>query len=366
MGDEPDMTIESEPTERKLATLEQVADLEPIEGADRIELARIRGWEVVVGKGDFQVGDRCVYIEIDSLLDTSRPAFASLAARGKRTDAIGRRGHVLKTVKLRGVYSQGIAYPITKFPPQEFPDLPDLSAAPIGSDLTAALGVVLWQPPLPVSMAGELIAFPGRVPKTDEERLQNIPQMLAVMDVTWVATEKIDGTSTTFALDQDGFAVAGHNWGIAFNPENALWQLAEQYGIEAKLRDWAEAAGLASVAVQGESYGEKIQGNPLKVRGLHWSAFNVIAEGRRLPRDQWPDFALELSVPVIADLVVPPTVAEALEQANALASLVNPAVRAEGIVWRSPSQSDVRLPDGTVETASFKVVSNRYLLKHDR
>ncbi|MDR3360099.1 MAG: hypothetical protein LBO20_05540 [Bifidobacteriaceae bacterium] len=100
-----------------------------------------------------------------------------------------------------------LGYPIAKFPPEEFPGLPDLAAAPVGADLTEALGVVLWQPPLPVSMAGELVVFSRRVPKSDEERIHNIPQVLEVMDAAWVAIEKIDGTSTTFALDQDGFTL---------------------------------------------------------------------------------------------------------------------------------------------------------------
>ncbi|MDR1213500.1 MAG: RNA ligase (ATP) [Propionibacteriaceae bacterium] len=350
---------------RALATVETISALAPIEGADRIELARVRGWDVVVGKGDFAVSDRCVYIEIDALLDTTKSVFASLEPRGVRTDATGRRGHALKTARLRGVFSQGIAYPVQAFAEDEFPGLPDLATVPLGTDLTTVLGVVVWEPPLPVSMAGELAPFPARLSKTDEERVQNMAEILAVMDATWIATEKIDGTSTSFALDETGFTVAGHNWAVLPTPGHALWQMAEKYDVEAKLRAWTADQGWCQVALQGETYGEKIQGNPLKVQGLRFAVFNVVADGRRLPRAEWPEFALELSVPVI-DLAPPATVDQALAQADAQASLINPQAKAEGIVWRSTTATWVDLPSGVQVEASFKVVSNRYLLKHDR
>jgi RNA ligase (TIGR02306 family) len=231
--------------------------------------------------------------------------------------------------------------------------------------VTAALGVIKWEPPMEVSMAGELAPFPRRVPKTDEERIQNVAQILPFVDSTWVATEKIDGTSTTFALDETGFTVAGHNWAYLPNPDNALWQMAAKYGIEDKLRQFLAEAGASQVAVQGETYGEKIQGNPLHVQGLHFALFNVVVDGRPLPRAQWPGFADQLSVPVL-DLPAPASLDEALAQADALRSQVNPAAKAEGIVWRSTQAATVRLPDDEWLDASFKVVSNRYLLKHDR
>jgi RNA ligase (TIGR02306 family) len=264
---------------RALATVETIASLAPIEGADRIELARVRGWDVVVGKGDFAPGDRCVYIEIDSLLDTAKPVFAGLARRGERTDATGRRGHVLKTARLRGVYSQGIAYPLTAFDQADFPGLPDLDAAPIGTDLTQALGIVVWEPPMSVSMAGELVPFPRLVGKTDEERIQIISDVLAMVDPDWIATEKLDGASTTFALYEAGVTVASHNCAIPPNPSSALWQVAEKYGAEDEPRGWREAADLAQVAIQGETCGEKIQANSLKVKDLRWAASsNTTAE----------------------------------------------------------------------------------------
>ena len=89
---------------RKLATIEEVQSLEPIPDADRIELAKIRGWNVVVQKGLHEVGDLVVYFEIDSMLDIEMPQFQFLSDRGVRTDADGFKGHVVKTMRLRGQY----------------------------------------------------------------------------------------------------------------------------------------------------------------------------------------------------------------------------------------------------------------------
>jgi len=88
--------------ERKLATIEKITELNPIEGADAIEVATIRGWKVVIKKGEFKIGDLCVYCEIDSVMP-DRPEFEFLRSRNFR----------IKTIKLRGVPSQGIIFPLT-------------------------------------------------------------------------------------------------------------------------------------------------------------------------------------------------------------------------------------------------------------
>src|SRR5690606_33815341 len=97
-------------------TVAVVDSVSPIPDADRIEKARIRGWDVVVRAGEFRAGDLCCYFEIDSMLDVTDPRFEFLAGRGVRTDPDGRSGHVLKTMRMRGQVSQGLALPITEFP----------------------------------------------------------------------------------------------------------------------------------------------------------------------------------------------------------------------------------------------------------
>lgn len=97
---------------RKLVSVQEITNIEPIEGADRIEVARILGWRVVIGKDmHLKPGDRVAYFETDSLLPAYDPRYKAFQKRGQKTMIVGSMevtGHVLRTVKLRGVYSQGL------------------------------------------------------------------------------------------------------------------------------------------------------------------------------------------------------------------------------------------------------------------
>lgn len=343
---------------RRLATLELIAELAPIKDADAIVRARIRGWDVVVKKGEFEQGDLCVYFEVDSMLDVADERFAFLTSRGLNTDTVtGRRGHVLKTVKLRGQYSQGLALPITAFP-----ELGEGDPARAGEDVTDLLSVVKWEPPAPAELNCEARGpRPHWVLKTDEERVQNMPEVLKVRDVEWVATEKIDGSSVSFWVDGDDQGVCSRNFDLVEEESNTIWQLAHELKVFDKLRA-SDLGGRA--AIQGEVYGEGIQANPLKLRGHHFAAFTLLGSEGLVLRNDWPTWAHEISVPV-HDLSFPNDLDEALAQVDRLPSALNPQQVAEGVVWRAPAVHSIELESGR-ERASFKVISNRYLLKHDR
>src|SRR5690606_38901714 len=98
--------------------------------------------------GEFAVGDRCVYFEVDTLLDVADPRFEFLAPRGVRTDTDGVYGHVLKTARFRGQYSQGLVLPLEAFP--------ELAGADVGDDVTDLLPVIKWAPPIPANIAGSV------------------------------------------------------------------------------------------------------------------------------------------------------------------------------------------------------------------
>jgi RNA ligase (TIGR02306 family) len=346
---------------RRLAVIDTITDLRPIPNADAIVAARIRGWEVVVRLGEFAVGDRCVYFEVDSLLDVTDPRFAFLAPRGVRTDAAGRTGHVLKTARLRGQFSQGLALAVSAFP-----ELGEVGDDRVGEDVTDVLHVTLWDPPLPVELAGLIHGLrPGWIPATDEERLQNVPGLLTDTGArggpgAWVATEKIDGTSTTVWVDGDRDGVCSRNLDLVETPTQTMWRLSRELRLHALLR--ATYPG-CRVAVQGETYGAGVQGNPLKLLGQHLAVFTARVDGVELPRASWPEELRALSVPV-HDLPFPNTLEQALTQVDALVSKLAP-YPAEGLVWRRSDTATVVL-DGVPVRASVKVVSNRYLLKHDR
>ncbi len=340
--------------QRALATVDTIADVRPIPDADAIECVRVRGWDVVVKKGEFSVGDPCVYIEVDAHLDVADPRFAFLASRGVRTNVQGFTGHVLKTAKLRGQYSQGIVFPLSAFP--------ELAGVTPSSDVTGILGIEKWDPPIPAELAGVAIGpLPGWFRKTDEERIQNVPTLLAIRDIEWVATEKIDGTSMSVWVDGPVEGVGSRNLSLVENQANTMWAMARQLGLHEKLR---ETFGAGRAVVQGELYGPGIQGNPLGVDDVALAVFSLWDGGKEVPRAQWPQWAIDLSVPTHT-LPFPATIDEALTQADALKSALNPQRNAEGIVWRA-AEHTLSLVDQFPTRASFKAISNRYLLKNDR
>lgn len=372
------MTIE----ERALATLEAIEELSPIENADAIELARVRGWSVVVKKGEFKVGDLVVYFEIDTFLPLDDPRFAFLAPRGARKNPEGVEGHVLKTARMRGVYSQGLVMPWSDFPETMEPEGWDMTQTEpvdedhsgllvqkIGSNLTPYIkGVEKWDPPIPAELAGSAKgAFPSIFRKTDEERIQNLPWLFeesAHPDLAggWVATEKIDGSSMTVFIRDGEEGVASRNWDIEETSHNSMWKLARELDLHQKMRDWYPAfLEDAEIALQGEIFGPGIQGNPLQVKDVQFRLFTIQYDREELPRNLWPDWALDIAVPV-HDLPYPEGQEEALAQVENLKSLINPQRPVEGIVWRNTRSAT--FPNGA--RASWKAISQRYLLKHDR
>ena len=167
---------------RKLVTIQKISDLKPIENADAIECAGVLGWHVVVKKGEFKIGDPCVYFEIDSLLPVVSE-FAFLSKSGvKKSYADGKEyeGYRLKTIRLRGQISQGLCLPISILDGKKYPT--DSRKNPVyqtGTDVTSLLGVVKYEPVIPANLSGQAKGlFPGFIPKTDETRIQFCPKVL--------------------------------------------------------------------------------------------------------------------------------------------------------------------------------------------
>jgi len=145
---------------RKLATIRKIDDLQPIEGADRIELAIVDGWKVVVTKG-LNIGDKIAYCEIDSFLPI-KPEFEFLRKSSYKKLIDGTEGFRLRTVKLKGQISQGLCIPLN--------ELPQLANNQIGDDVSEILGITKYDPPIPASLSGLAKGnFPTFLKKTDEE-----------------------------------------------------------------------------------------------------------------------------------------------------------------------------------------------------
>lgn len=331
--------------ERSLARVVRVDEVAPILDADKIETVKIGGWQVVVGKGQFLVGSPVVYFEVDSMLPLKDARFSFLEARGRKM-VDGKDYHVLRTAKLRGTLSQGLVLPLDDFPELEGKD----------GDVTGVLGIEKYEPPIPAELASKILgAFPTHLfPKTDAERVQNLASAWdEVQQSSWYATEKIDGTSITLFNLGDGLRLCSRNYEIVPDDNITIMQVLQREGISIG----------EGYAVQGELYGEGIQGNPLKVKGHHFAIFNVFrkANGRfeLLARNVWPASFLGNAVPLL-EVSLPATIQETIDQAEGIMSKVSPTCRAEGIVWHTVFGIPLQLLNGR---GNFKAINNTYLLK---
>lgn len=345
-------------SERRLATVERISAVDPIAGADSIEVATVRGWQVVIRKDEFTVGDRVVFIEIDTALPLDDPRFAFLGPRGSRL-VDGRPHHVLRTARLRGQYSQGLVIAT-----DQFPEIATVTggAPAVGADLTDVLGLLVYEPPVPVQLSGMVAgAFPTDVVgKTDSVRVQNLSdEVLTILGESgrWEATEKLDGSSVTVINDPErGLRIATRNWELRApaTPEQATtqWRIADKLNLSSIIpTGWS---------VQGELIGEGIQGNPLRIRGQRMAAFAVF-DNRRSPvrRDGWPPELAALAVPRY-HLPFPSSVAQAVAAADRLESLLAPGRRAEGIVWHEVTG---RVYPELNNRSTFKIINNDYLAR---
>jgi RNA ligase (TIGR02306 family) len=343
---------------RKLVTIQTITEKKPIEGADRIEHCRVNGWWIVAQKDLYQVGDKVLYYELDSLLPLI-PEYDFLLKGSKPKkmliDGVEREGIRLKSVRLRGALSQGLLMPCSVFP--------NIFASPEavieGTDVTDLLNVIKFEAPIPASLSGMVKgAFPSFIPKTDEERVQNIPDVIArhQNNTKFVVTEKIDGCSSTFYKYNGEFGVCSRNLELKETEGNTLWKIAKKYNLAEVLPE--------GYAVQGEIIGEGIQGNPLKQKGQDLYVFNVLCGGEYLNFEAMESFCEESrlkTVPILLrNHVLNGYVDEMLKGAEGV-SYLNPQAQREGLVYRPMEEMQEEI-GGVLGRFSFKTISNSYLL----
>jgi len=359
-------TNQPEKAMRKLASIQTVNAVEPILNADAIEKIRVLGWWVVVKKGEHQPGDRVVYCEIDSLLP-ERPEFEFLrpsSFKPAQTDATGSTvlpaGFRIKTVKLRGQVSQGICFPLSILP----------SGAPTGegTDVTELLGILKWEPPVPVGMGGKVKGgFPGFLPKTDETRVQVLePVLQRHRGKTFYVTEKLDGTSFTAFLRQGEFGICSRNlWMDEADESNVVVRVTRGLKLEAKLKKARERLGF-DLALQAEVIGPGIQKNKYALPAVTLRVFNVLNVDAYRLLDHGAMLAvladLQLDpVPQLGTLVLNHTVDELVVFAEGT-SVLNPKVQREGVVLRPLVEEHDEDIGGRL---SFKAINPKFLLKYD-
>lgn len=399
--------------ERELAYVVLIDGIEPIPDYDRVEHAIVGGWRVIVQKGQFKVGDPAIYFEIDSRVPSDKECFAFLE----------KRHYKIKTLKMCKTISQGLlmhaedfGWSNVKFSEDDIGIEDDEGNRYYYKEesrfLTKKLGVtyaddednarkaapvdkykkmaqrrphIFKQPWARWMMRhewGRKIMFfffgkkkdkkngwPSWVQKTDEERVQNMPWILEDSG-DWVATEKIDGTSTTFTMKRGKFGkknfyVCSRN--VCFGEEdkpcyydtNVYWEMAKKYNIFDVLSKMLEKYPQEEwITIQGETYGEGVQRRDYSLTGHDFAAFNLIFSSKgRVGTLEMSKILAEYNVPCV------PVLEECMkinqfENVDAILAYadgnsVKDGKPREGIVFRST--------DGT---KSFKAVSNSFLLKY--
>lgn len=323
---------------RKLATVRTILDIQPIPGADAIECATVDGWRVVTKKGEFAVGDLAIYFEIDSWIPEP---IAPFLCKDKR-EYNGVVGARLRTVKLRGQISQGLL-------------LPAPEAASNGDDLTEVMNIQKYEPPVPTQLTGLARGnFPSFIPKTDQERIQNLRASLeawAGNGSMWEVTEKLDGSSMTAYLFKEQFGVCSRNLDLTETDGNSFWIMARAARLEELLRSTGR-----NLALQGELIGPGIQGNRYALTAHQFRVFDIydIQAGRYLNPHERAELtgALQLdTVPMLGVVSLAGCMMPDLLGAAEGPSILNPKVEREGLVYKHMDNEE-----------SFKAISNKFLL----
>ena len=340
---------------RKMATIRKIDALRPIEGADAIECAVVGGWTVVVKKDEYKVGDLAVYCEIDSWIPTELAPFLSKGQEPREYNGV--RGERLRTIKLRGQLSQGLLLQMeNRYDGGWLMPVTRRCYVQEGEDVSEELGIQKWEAPIPAQLAGEVRGvFPGFIPKTDQERIQNLTAEVAQWTterLTFEVTEKLDGSSmTVYTFDGDE-GVCSRNLNLRETETNSLWSVARRERLLDKI------AG-RDIALQGELIGEGIQGNPYKIKGQDFFVFDIydIRAGKYFTPEQRRQFCQTHDIKHVPVLIGDKdlgtgSVADILQWAEDKSRL-NDKTEREGIVFKCQQHPHI----------SFKAISNKFLLK---
>ena len=395
---------------RNLVSIKTIDAITPIENADRIETVTIGGWSVVAQKGIHAEGDKVAYFEIDTLLPEGNPLFAEYIERGTKTGVSPYtdekvKGHVLRTIKLRGQYSQGTIMPLSAI---------GLDADATQEDVNTWMennGVFKYEPPAVINSGNVKGTFPSvmirndsdnpvQVRKTDSERVQNLSDafLASLNPADWVATEKLDGTSfTAVCTDASEVRIASRNYEIEWITDEEIAEDKERYDKERQENIAAEQDAIArgedadtikrprvkkpkeksvyqqiaeslnlhgimqpGQLIQGEIVGPGIQGNKLKLDAIELKVFHT--EGIEEDSTLYADVIAPRRVPKLQEFTLPRTIDEAVKQVDGMKSTINPKVLAEGVVWWNV-KGEVFPKLGN--RANFKAINNKFLLKNE-
>lgn len=335
---------------RQMATIRQINQILPHNNAERLEIAEVDGWRVIVGKGQYQKDDIICFCEVDSWIP--HDVFPDLSKGKEPRSFNGVSGERLRSIKLRGELSQGLILPITNV----------LVDWEVGQDVTEKMGIQKWERPMNPQLAGQAKGyFPSFLRKTDQERIQNQFKRMTQdhFDDLYEVTLKVDGSSMTVYYNNGDVGVCSRNLelkrfddeGNPVNEDNSFIKKFNELGIESKLKAYGR-----NIAIQGELWGSGINGNWEGISHHEFSVFDIfdIDEQKYLRAVERKKICEDLNlqhVPVIeyTRLNHFASVQDFLQYAERPS--INNKV-AEGVVFKNVNNPEY----------SFKAVSNSYLL----
>ena len=400
-------SLDLKQAKRKLASIQEIKEINLIPNADAIEVASILSWNVVVRKGEFAVGDKIVYFEIDSFLPASEKySFVGQERINPITlnTANETRGHRLATVVLRGQVSQGLAlkyneldYTPTGLTQDEL--ISKLTEMPIGTDVTSLLGVTKFDRPEISHALGKIVGtFPSQfISQTDEERIQNEPESYnLIKNQPYYISSKVDGTSITAIWNDSKLICATRN--NTLGEFNEIEKMLESKGVVDSLNKFSK-----DIAFQSELYGVGIQKNPLGIQDKRLATFTISKDNKVLGLESMLDIVekLNLEIPEIVEIGSNnpdqiKRILDKIERINSTRKNIDPVKSTEGplkikvqkvvtenfdysieeIIERmngTTYSTSGRLQEGGVvrpladtkgrEPVSFKVINNKFLVK---
>ena len=342
-------------SERVMARVVRIDAINPIEGADQIEVAQIGGWKVVVKKGEYTAGSLAVYCEIDSFIPHSIAPFLTKPGQFPKVynEVEGQR---LRTIKLRGQISQGLLLPMSI---RGSDGLVVGALFTEGDDVTDFLGIQKWEPPQEFRAANAKGSFPYFIPKTDCERVQNLSrqvQQWAEDEVVFQKSEKLDGSSMTVFYKDGEVGCCSRNLELKDDGTSTFWETAKNEQLVEKLISLGK-----NIALQGELLGGQIQGNSYKITGFKFFLYDIydIDKQEYLRPEVVEQFAAVHGishVPIIGYVTLPKedTIQALLLDADGKSAVgCNP--KREGFVYKSTKDTSI----------SVKCISNSWLLSND-
>jgi len=341
--------MDSQQTDRTLASIVRVKQVHPIAGADKIVLVEIKGWKCIVKKDEFNQGDLGVYLSIDSIPDLDDPNTSFIKDKGGR----------IKTIKLRGVISQGLLGPLDWLKSRGI----DISTLKEGDDVTKEMGVTKYIPNEELGqyskgVSDESAPFPVIVRKTDEERLQNYPSFLdRIKNRSIIITRKEDGCSCSVIHNQGKFGLCSRNYELLepTTSSSHYFYVSDKLKLKEKMQSLGR-----NIAIQGEIVGPKINGNRLKLVEYSFRVFNVwdIDAQCYLKYSDVESICTFLGVDQV------PLIFKGVydSQKLTLDHFLELADQQEYVTGKTPAEGIVVKTDDDEHRISFKVISNNYLL----